>query len=112
MIVRVLSYQGQRFSVQGNVMKGGQFNLTDQPTSIYTALGMAGGVNSQFGDNASLTLVRNGQSYVLNSIELEKLDILYTTYSSNRMTQFMSTHVKTKNLCDGRVWQKPIFTNA
>ena len=71
-IVRILSYQGQRFSVQGNVMKGGQFNLTDQPTSIYTALGMAGGVNSQFGDNASLTLVRNGQSYVLNSIELEK----------------------------------------
>lgn len=71
-IVRVLSYQGQRYSVQGNVMKGGQFNLTDQPTSIYTALGLAGGVNSQFGDNASLTLVRNGQSYVLNSIELEK----------------------------------------
>ena len=21
------------------------------------------------------------------------------------MTQFMSTHVKTKNLCDGRIWQ-------
>ena len=71
-IVRVLSYQGQRFSVQGNVMKGGQFHLNDQPVSVYTALGMAGGVNSQYGDNTSLTLVRNGQSYVLNSVEFEK----------------------------------------
>uniref|UniRef100_UPI003EC0C718 polysaccharide biosynthesis/export family protein n=1 Tax=Acinetobacter towneri TaxID=202956 RepID=UPI003EC0C718 len=71
-IVRVLSYQGKRFSVQGNVMKGGQFFLSDQPISVYTALGMAGGVNSQFGDNASMTLVRNGQTYLLNSVELER----------------------------------------
>lgn len=71
-IVRVLSYQGQRFSVQGNVVKGGQFFLTDLPTSIYTALGMAGGVDSQLGDNTSITLIRQGQTYNLNSIELEK----------------------------------------
>src|SRR5690606_33018182 len=57
-IVRVLSYQGQRYSVQGNVMKGGQFYLSDQPVSVYTALGMAGGVNAQQGNNASITLVR------------------------------------------------------
>lgn len=71
-IARVLSYQGQRFSVQGNVMKGGQFYLSDQPVSVYTALGLAGGVNPQLGDNASMTLVRQGRSYKLNSIELEK----------------------------------------
>lgn len=71
-IVRVLSYQGKRFSVQGNVMKGGQFSLTDQPISVYTALGMAGGVNSQYGNNTSITLVRQGRSFVLNSVELEK----------------------------------------
>ena len=71
-IARVLSYQGQRFSVQGNVMKGGQFALSDQPVSVYAALGMAGGVNTQFGDNTSITLVRQGQTYNLNSIELEK----------------------------------------
>ena len=71
-IVRVLSYQGQRFSVQGNVMRGGQFYLSDQPVSVYTALGMAGGVNSQYGNNTSITLVRQGQSYQLNSVELEK----------------------------------------
>lgn len=71
-IARVLSYQGQRFSVQGNVMKGGQFALSDQPVSVYAALGMAGGMNTQFGDNTSITLVRQGQTYNLNSIELEK----------------------------------------
>ena len=71
-IARVLSYQGQRFSVQGNVMKGGQFALSDQPVSVYAALGMAGGINTQLGDNTSITLVRQGQTYNLNSIELEK----------------------------------------
>ena len=71
-IARVLSYQGQRYSVQGSVMKGGQFTLTDQPTSVYTALGLAGGINTQLGDNTSITLVRQGRTYNLNSISLEK----------------------------------------
>ncbi|OAL77513.1 polysaccharide biosynthesis/export family protein [Acinetobacter terrae] len=71
-IARILSYQGQRFSVQGNVMRGGQFYLSDQPVSLYTALGLAGGVNTQLGDNTSITLVRQGQTFTLNSIELEK----------------------------------------
>ncbi|WP_431605453.1 polysaccharide biosynthesis/export family protein [Acinetobacter johnsonii] len=71
-IARILSYQGQRYSVQGSVMKGGQFTLTDQPTSVYTALGLAGGINTQLGDNTSITLVRQGRTYNLNSISLEK----------------------------------------
>lgn len=70
-IVRVLSYQGQRYSVQGSVTKGGQFFLNDQPISIYTALGMAGGVSAQ-GDNTYIQLIRNGRTYDLNTIELEK----------------------------------------
>ena len=71
-IARVLSYQGQRFSVQGNVEHGGQFFLSDQPTSVYTALGLAGGVNTDKGDNTSIMLVRQGRSYSLNNLELEK----------------------------------------
>lgn len=71
-VVRVLAYQSQRFSVQGNVAKGGQFFLTDQPTSVYSALGLAGGVNSQFGSNTSINLVRNGISYQLNPLSLEQ----------------------------------------
>lgn len=74
-IVRVLSYQGKRYSVQGSVNKAGQYTLNDQPTSIYTALGLAGGINTQIGNNAAITLVRNGQTYILNTIELEKLGL-------------------------------------
>ncbi|RUP41934.1 MAG: hypothetical protein EKK63_03730 [Acinetobacter sp.] len=70
-IVRVLNYQGQRYSVQGSVRKGGQFYLNDQPINLYTALGMAGGV-SELGDNTYIQLVRNGTTYNLNTLELEK----------------------------------------
>ena len=71
-VVRVLSYQGQRYSVQGNVMRGGQFFLSDQPTSVYTALGLAGGVTDK-GDNTAIQLIRHGQTYDLNVHELEKM---------------------------------------
>lgn len=70
-IVRVLSYEGQRYSVQGNVTKGGQFYLNNQPVSVYTALGLAGGLNAT-GDQSALTLVRDGISYDLNPLALEK----------------------------------------
>lgn len=109
-IVRVLSYQGQRYSVQGNVMKGGQFYLSDQPVSVYTALGMAGGVTSEKGDNASITLVRQGQSYLLNSLELEKAgyslhnlliqanDTLYVNARENQKIYVMGESGKNQSL--------------
>lgn len=109
-IVRVLSYQGQRYSVQGNVMKGGQFYLSDQPVSIYTALGMAGGVNAQQGDNASMTLVRQGRSYNLNTVELEKAglslhnlliqpnDTLYVNNRENQKIYVMGESGKNQSL--------------
>lgn len=109
-IARVLSYQGQRFSVQGNVTKGGQFALSDQPVSVYTALGMAGGVNSQQGDNASITLVRQGHTYKLNTIELEKAglslhnlliqpnDTLYVNSRENQKIYVMGEAGKNQSL--------------
>ena len=109
-IVRVLSYQGQRYSVQGNVMKGGQFYLNDQPVSVYTALGMAGGVNAQQGDNASMTLVRQGRSYQLNTLELEKAglslhnlmiqpnDTLYVNNRENQKIYVMGESGKNQSL--------------
>lgn len=109
-IVRVLSYQGQRYSVQGNVMKGGQFYLNDQPVSVYTALGMAGGVNAQQGDNASMTLVRQGRSYQLNTVELEKAglslhnlliqpnDTLYVNNRENQKIYVMGESGKNQSL--------------
>lgn len=109
-IVRVLSYQGKRYSVQGNVMKGGQFSLNDQPTSVYTALGLAGGVNTQIGNNASVTLVRQGQSYELNTIDLEKAgfslhnlliqpnDTLYVNSRENQKVYVMGEAGKPQSL--------------
>lgn len=109
-IARVLSYQGQRFSVQGNVTKGGQFALSDQPISIYTALGIAGGVNSQQGDNASITLIRQGRTYQLNTIELEKSglslhnlliqpnDTLYVNSRENQKIYVMGESGKNQSL--------------
>lgn len=109
-VARVLSYQGQRFSVQGNVMKGGQFALSDQPTSVYSALGMAGGVNTQLGDNTAITLVRNGQTYNLNAIELEKAgfslhnlliqpnDTLYVNSRENQKIYVMGESGKNQSL--------------
>lgn len=109
-VARVLSYQGQRFSVQGNVMKGGQFALSDQPISLYTALGMAGGINTQYGDNTAITLVRQGQTYNLNSIELEKAgyslhnllmqpnDTLYVNSRENQKIYVMGESGKNQSL--------------
>ena len=71
-VVRVLSYEGKRYFVNGQVMRSGQYTLNDQPVSIYTALGMAGGVNTETGDNTTIQLIRNGRTFNLNSIELEK----------------------------------------
>ncbi|WP_333837037.1 polysaccharide biosynthesis/export family protein [Acinetobacter schindleri] len=109
-IVWVLSYQGQRYSVQGNVMKGGQFYLSDQPVSVYTALGMAGGVNAQQGDNTSMTLVRQGRTYQLNTVELEKAglslhnlliqpnDTLYVNNRENQKIYVMGESGKNQSL--------------
>ncbi|MBE9400371.1 polysaccharide biosynthesis/export family protein [Acinetobacter albensis] len=109
-IVRVLSYQGQRFSVQGNVMHGGQFFLSDQPTSVYAALGLAGGINTDKGDNTSITLVRQGRSYSLNNLELEKAglslhnlliqpnDTLYVNSRDNQKIYVMGESGKNQSL--------------
>ena len=71
-LVRVLSYEGKRYFVNGQVMKSGEYTLSDQPVSVYTALGMAGGINTQSGDNSAIQLIRDGRTYDLNALTLEK----------------------------------------
>ena len=71
-IVRVLSYEGNRYFVNGQVMKSGQYTLNDQPVSLYTALSMAGGISPETGDNSSVQLIRRGVTYDLNLVALEK----------------------------------------
>ncbi|MFB2537879.1 MULTISPECIES: polysaccharide biosynthesis/export family protein [unclassified Acinetobacter] len=69
---RVISYQGQRYVVNGQVLKSGQYNISDQPVSLYTALSMAGGINPETGDSSNIQLIRNGKTYTLNTFDLEK----------------------------------------
>lgn len=71
-LVRIINYQGKKFSVTGNVNRSGEFSLNDQPTSLYTALSLAGGITPQVGDSSSIILIRNGKKYQLNNFELEK----------------------------------------
>lgn len=70
-IVRTLSYQSEAFSVQGNVTRGGQFYLNNQPVSVYQALGLAGGITDK-GDNTAIQLIRDGETYILNPLALEQ----------------------------------------
>lgn len=74
-VVRVLSYEGRRYFVNGQVLRSGQYNLTDQPISLYTALGQAGGIDTKTADNTNIQLIRNGHNYNLNAIQLEKMGL-------------------------------------
>lgn len=71
-VVRVLAYEGKRYFVNGQVLKSGQYTLNDQPISLYTALGQAGGIDTKTGDTTNIQLIRNGLTYNLNTIQLEK----------------------------------------
>lgn len=71
-VVRVLSYEGRRYFVNGQVSKSGEYTLSDQPVSVYTALSMAGGINTSSGDSSSIQLIRDGRTYDLNALTLEK----------------------------------------
>jgi polysaccharide export outer membrane protein len=71
-IVRVLSFEAKRYYVNGQVLKSGQYTINDLPISLYTALGQAGGIDTKTGDTTNIQLIRNGQTYNLNTIQLEK----------------------------------------
>lgn len=94
--VKVISFESQPFSVQGNVLKSGQYYLTDQPLSLYAALGLAGGPAID-GDNSSIVLTRNGQNYQLNPIELEKRGLsLHTLYIQPNDTIYVNSRENQK----------------
>ena len=109
-VVRVLSYEGRRYFVNGQVLRSGQYTLNDQPVSLYTALSMAGGVNPEKGDNSNIQLVRGGQTYDLNSLDLEKMgyslhhlliqanDTIYVNAKQNQKVYVMGESNKSQGL--------------
>ena len=96
-VVRVLSYEGRRYFVNGQVMRSGQYTLNDQPISIYTALGQAGGIDTKTGDTTNIQLIRRGQTYNLNSIQLEKQGLsLHNLLIQPNDTIFVNTKLDQK----------------
>ncbi len=69
--VRVLFYGGHKFNVDGAVKMPGQYAISAQPSTIYTALASAGGVQEN-GDVNNILLVRDGKSYLLDLLELQR----------------------------------------
>lgn len=60
--VKVIEYRGNKFFIDGEVNKPGEFNITDAPVSLYSAISMAGGTSGE-GDSNNIILRRNGIDY-------------------------------------------------
>ena len=70
--VKVIDYRGNKFIVDGEVSKMGEFNITDAPVSLYSAISMAGGVTAT-GDSDNIVLNRNGTTYNINLSSLRQI---------------------------------------
>lgn len=70
--VKVTEYRGNRFIIDGEVTKPGEFNITDAPVSLYSAISMAGGVTDT-GDSNNIVLNRRGASYNINLQSLRQI---------------------------------------
>jgi polysaccharide export outer membrane protein len=69
--VRILVYGGHQFNVDGAVKVPGQYAMSEQPATIYTALTSAGGALEN-GDVNNILLTRDGRSYHLDLLELQR----------------------------------------
>ncbi len=69
--IRMLSFQGNKYVVTGQVRQGGQFILTDQPLNLYGALSQAGGVLDT-GDMHQIQLTRGKDTYDLDLLALQR----------------------------------------
>lgn len=69
--VSVLAYSGRKFYVDGAVRAPGQFSISNQPQNIFSALASAGGALDT-ADMNNILLVRNGKSYHLSLMDLQR----------------------------------------
>lgn len=68
--VTVLAYAGRKFYVEGAVKAPGQYSISNQPQTLYSALASAGGV-SEDGDINNIIFTRNGKSYHIGLLDLQ-----------------------------------------
>ena len=69
--VRIVVYGSHQFNVDGAVKLPGQYAMSEQPATIYTALTSAGGA-LESGDVNNILLTRDGRSYHLDLLELQR----------------------------------------
>lgn len=69
--VKVLSYNGRKIFIDGEVRNAGQFAITDQPQTLYSALTSAGGALPT-ADINNMSLTRQGQHYHLGLLTLQQ----------------------------------------
>ena len=70
--VKITDYRGNKFFIDGEVTKPGEFSIADAPVSLYSAISMAGGVTST-GDSNNVVLNRKGASYNIGLQSLRQM---------------------------------------
>lgn len=70
--VRIIDYRGNKFFIDGEVSKPGEFSITDAPLSLYSAISMAGGATAT-ADSNSIVLNRKGVSYNIGLQSLREM---------------------------------------
>ncbi|PNK60497.1 polysaccharide biosynthesis/export family protein [Psychrobacter sp. FDAARGOS_221] len=72
--VKIVNYRGNKFFIDGEVRQPGEFTIDDAPATLYSAISLAGGVTA-VGDSNNVTLIRDGQQYLLGLRDLQAMGI-------------------------------------
>lgn len=70
--VKIADYRGNKFFIDGEVTKPGEFSISDAPVSLYSAISMAGGATST-ADSNNIVLNRKGTTYNLGLQSLRQM---------------------------------------
>ena len=91
--VKITEYLGNKFFIDGEVGKPGEFPIADAPVSLYSAISMAGGTTGD-GDSNNIVLNRKGVSY---NIGLESLRQMGSSASQIYLQNGDSIHVNSQD---------------
>jgi len=91
--VKVVDYRGNKFFIDGEVAKPGEFAISDTPVSLYSAISMAGGTTAT-GDSNNIVFNRKGVNY---NIGLQSLRQLGTSANQIYLQDGDSIHVNSQN---------------
>ena len=91
--VKITDYRGNKFFIDGEVTKPGEFAIADAPVSLYSAISMAGGVTPT-GDSNNIVFNRKGVNY---NIGLQSLRQLGTSANQIYLQDGDSIHVNSQD---------------